>query len=64
MLASQDKDLISKMNYTIMKFTDIIISIVALILAFYVIGFIFKLFWFLTILIIAYIIYIFLKKAF
>jgi len=46
-----------------MKATDIIIAIVALLLAYYIIGFIFKLFWLLTILIIAYIIYIFLKKA-
>jgi hypothetical protein len=46
-----------------MKATDIIIAIVALLPAFYIIGLIFKLFWLLTILIIAYIIYIFLKKA-
>jgi len=46
-----------------MKATDIIIAIVALLLAFYIIGLISKLFWLMTILIIAYIIYIFLKKA-
>jgi len=60
----RDKDLISiknELNY--MKSKDIIIAIVALILAFFIIGLIFKLFWLLTILIIAYIIYLFLKKA-
>ncbi|MCZ7400659.1 MAG: hypothetical protein O8C61_00380 [Candidatus Methanoperedens sp.] len=46
-----------------MKTTDIIIAIVALVLAFYLIVLISKLFWILTILIIAFLIYIFLKKA-
>ena len=46
-----------------MKPKDIIIAIVALLVAFYIIGLIFKLFWFMTILLIAYIIYIFLKRA-
>ena len=60
----RDKDLISiknELNY--MKSKDIIIAIVALIVALLIIKLISNLFWWLTILAIAYIIYLFLKKA-
>ncbi len=46
-----------------MKTKDIIIALIALVIAFFIIGIFFKLLWLLAVLIIAYIVYLFLKKA-
>ncbi|MFZ3059032.1 MAG: hypothetical protein WA102_04755 [Candidatus Methanoperedens sp.] len=46
-----------------MKTKDIIFALVALVIAFFIIGILFKLLWLLAVMIIAYIVYLFLKKA-
>jgi putative flippase GtrA len=62
----QDKDLSIEKNYVNMKLRDIIIAIIALILAYIVFGIIWTLTFFIiriaVILVIAYIVYLFLKK--
>jgi putative flippase GtrA len=63
----QDKDLSIEKNYVNMKLRDIIIAIIALILAYIVFGIIWTLTFFIiriaVILVIAYIVYLFLKKV-
>ena len=62
----QDKDLSIEKNYVNMKLRDIIIAIIALILAYIVFGIIRTLTFFIiriaVILVIAYVVYLFLKK--
>jgi len=62
----QDKDLSIKENYGCMKSRDVVIAIIALVLAYYIIGILWSLiFSFMkiaVILIAAYILYLFLKK--
>jgi len=46
-----------------MKLTDVILAIIALVIAFFIIGILFKLLWLLEVIIIAYIVYLFFKKV-